>query len=70
MFYVEAVSFTIEGPYSSTDSVLKTLIGFVVKRGVLVTLIQSAFLIMFYVSSPHPYWYVESADVHLPHSRC
>ena len=46
--------------YHSTDSVLKALIGFVIERGVLVTLIQTVFLLMFYLSSSHPYWYVNS----------
>jgi len=40
----------------ATDSVLKTLIGFVIQRGVLVTLVQTALLIVFYASSTHLYW--------------
>ncbi|KAF9649356.1 hypothetical protein BDM02DRAFT_3186381 [Thelephora ganbajun] len=40
----------------ATDSVLKTLIGFSIQRGVLVTLVQVVFLIMFYASAPHLYW--------------
>jgi len=40
----------------ATDSVIKSLIGFAIKRGVLVTLIQTGFLIMFYASSSHMYW--------------
>ena len=70
MFRGEAISFIIEDLYCSMDSVLKTLIRFVIERGVLVTLLQTAFMIMFYVSPPHPYWYVESGYVHSPHSRC
>lgn len=40
----------------ATDSVLKTLIGFVIQRGLLVTLVQTAFLIIFYASSSRLYW--------------
>jgi len=40
----------------ATDSVIKTLIGFMIQRGVLVTLIQIGLLIIFYVSSSHLYW--------------
>lgn len=58
MFRGEAVPLIIEDPEFSTDSVLKTLIGFVIKRGVVVTLIQAAFLVMFYMPSRYPYWYV------------
>jgi hypothetical protein len=49
---------------SSTDSVLKTLIGFVIQRGVLVSLIQTTILITFYASSSHLYWYVKSTGIH------
>ena len=45
--------------YFSTDSVIKTLIGFAIQRGVLVTMVQAAFLVVFYFSSSHLYWYVE-----------
>jgi len=64
MFRDEAVSLIIEDPQFSTDSVLKTLIGFVIKRGVVVTLIQAAFLVMFYMPFRYPYWYVEPGDTH------
>lgn len=40
----------------ATDSVIKTLIGFVIQRGVIVSLIQTVFLIVFYASSSHLYW--------------
>jgi len=40
----------------ATDSVIKTLIGFVIKRGVLVTLVQIAFLIVLFSSYSHIYW--------------
>jgi len=40
----------------ATDSVLKTLIGFVIQRGVLVALIQTVFLVIFYASSSRLYW--------------
>ena len=55
--------------YSSTDSVLKTLIGFVIQRGVVVTLIQTVFLAMFYALPSHLYWYVELRHVCSPRSR-
>jgi len=54
--------------YSSTDSVLKTLIGFVIKRGVLVTVVQIALLTVFYACSSRMYWYVEPEDVYSPQS--
>ena len=44
--------------FSSTDSILKTLIGFVIQRGVLVTVVQIALLAVFCTSSSHAYWYV------------
>ena len=47
---------------SSTDSVLKTLIRFVIQRGLLVTLVQIVLLVVFYASSSHMYWYVEPGD--------
>jgi len=40
----------------ATDSVLKTLIGFAIQRGLLVAVVQIALLIVFYASSPHLYW--------------
>jgi len=40
----------------ATDSVLKTLIGFVIQRGVLVALVQTTLLIVFYASSSRLYW--------------
>lgn len=43
----------------STDSALNALIGFVIERGVLVTLIQTVFLPMFYLTSSRLYWYVQ-----------
>jgi len=46
---------------SRTDSVLKTLIRFVIQRGLLVTLVQVALLTVFY-ASPRMYWYVEPGD--------
>jgi hypothetical protein len=46
--------------YPSTDSVLKTLIGFVIQRGVLVALVQTTLLIVFYASSSRLYWYVNN----------
>ena len=44
--------------YSSTDSVLKTLTTFVIQRGVLVALVQTILLTLFYVTPSHLYWYV------------
>ena len=49
--------------YSSTDSVLKTLTAFVIQRGVLVALVQTALLTMFYVAPSHVYWYVGPSGV-------
>jgi len=40
----------------ATDSVIKTLTGFVIQRGVLVTVIQTALLIIFCTTSSHMYW--------------
>jgi hypothetical protein len=48
--------FSSKTAYFSTDSVLKTLIGFAIQRGLLVAVVQIALLIVFYASSPHLYW--------------
>jgi len=50
------------------DSVLKTLIGFVIQCSILVTAIQIALLAVFYASSSQAYWYVEPGDVYPLHS--
>jgi len=40
----------------TTDSVLKTLTTFVIQRGVLVALVQTILLTLFYVTPSHLYW--------------
>jgi len=47
----------------ATDSVIKTLTGFVIQRGVLVTVIQTALLIVFCTSPSHLYWLGFHANV-------
>jgi len=39
-----------------TDSLLKTLMQFIIQRGVLVTMIQTLFLIIFFSTVSHTYW--------------
>lgn len=56
--------------FSSTNSVLRTLIGFVIQCGVFVTVVQTALLAVFYASPSHAYWYVEPGDVYPLYSQC
>ncbi|KAG6808559.1 hypothetical protein H0H92_003729 [Tricholoma furcatifolium] len=39
-----------------TDTLLKTLIQFIVQRGVLVTMIQTLFLVIFFSTASHAWW--------------
>jgi len=39
-----------------TDSLLKTLMQYIIERGVLVTLTQTVFLIIFFTTAKHAYW--------------
>lgn len=42
--------------FDRTDSMIKTLMGYVVERGILVTLIQTLFLVLFFVKPGHLFW--------------
>ncbi|KAK0469768.1 uncharacterized protein EV420DRAFT_1634189 [Desarmillaria tabescens] len=42
--------------FDRTDSIIKTLMGYVVERGILVTLIQTLFLVLFFVKPGHLFW--------------
>ncbi|KAK0184896.1 hypothetical protein F5146DRAFT_1145029 [Armillaria mellea] len=42
--------------FNRTDSMIKTLMGYVVERGILVTLIQTLFLVLFFVKPGHLFW--------------
>ena len=47
---------TLTGVENSTDSIIKAMMGYVVERGILVTLIQVLFLVLFFVKPVHLFW--------------
>jgi len=54
---------SVRGHIAKTNSLIKTLIGFVIHRGVLVTLIQALLLIMFFTEQTRLYWLAVHVNV-------
>ncbi|PBK75668.1 hypothetical protein ARMSODRAFT_401453 [Armillaria solidipes] len=49
--------------FDRTDSIIKAMMGYVVERGILVTLIQVLFLVLFFVKPGHLFWLLLHVNV-------
>ncbi|KAK0204803.1 hypothetical protein DFS33DRAFT_695815 [Desarmillaria ectypa] len=49
--------------FNHTDSIIKTMMGYVVERGILITLIQILFLVLFFVKPGHLFWLLLHVNV-------